>query len=218
MKEIVENVMAEMKALPTRAVPVSTPTPPKKAKRMADYQTFGDPKLALAKVESQRFVDAVKDHPHRGQFMLSLLGNSGVGKTMLSKCILSELGFNQWGTLDAVGPWVSENKIMRSETQYRDWRKVSDKIKSGEYDIVDALELPFLLVLDDVGAEYDPNGFVASKLDRILRVRRGKWTVLTCNLLLAGIAERMDQRIASFMIRDGNTAVEIETKDYSLRQ
>ncbi len=209
-----------MRGLPTRDEPVNTPERLKlvKLSHMEDFKTLGDPKLEFAKKMAQEFVGAVTADPHRGQYALSLLGNSGVGKTFLAKCIANELGRNQWGKLDRIPNWVTHFGIEGAEVQFRDFRRVSDALKSGEYSIVQTLAQPFLLILDDIGADHDPNGFVASKLDQLIRARRGKWTVITCNLPLAGIAEKLDQRIASFLIRDGNKAVEIETKDYSLRK
>ena len=73
-------------------------------------------------------------------------------------------------------------------------------------------------MLDDIGADYDPSGIGVSKLDRVLRSRTGKWTILTCNLTLAHIAGSLDTRIASFLIRDNNMVCEINAPDYALRK
>ncbi len=147
-----------------------------------------------------------------------MLGHSGVGKTFLARCILGELGCNAWGDLISIREWISGGELLRAGAKFRSFPKVADRLKGGEYDLIESLEQPFLLILDDVGAEYDPNKFTASNLNRLIRSRRGKWTVITSNLSVAAIAEKIDQRIASFLIRDGNKAVEIETKDYSLRK
>ena len=100
----------------------------------------------------------------------------------------------------------------------QDWRKLSDGFKSGRFEVLNDLESVFLLMLDDIGADYDPSGIGVSKLDRVLRSRTGKWTILTCNLTLAHIAGSLDTRIASFLIRDNNMVCEINAPDYALRK
>ena len=97
-------------------------------------------------------------------------------------------------------------------------RKVSDAMKQGRWGIVEDMEEPHLVILDDIGADYDPNKITASKIDRVLRSRSGKWTVATINLGLKDIAEKLDSRIASFIVRDENVFVEINAIDYALRK
>jgi DNA replication protein DnaC len=153
--------------------------------------------------------------------VLTLCGPAGVGKTMLARAIFNELGWDAWRNLSAIPQRLLVNGTSRTlanrSASFRDWRKVSDAFKGGEWSLVEAMEQPLLLCVDDVGADYDPNLVAASKLDRILRSRRDKWTVVTCNLGLDQIAEKMDPRIASYLIRDGNTVVEMNTKDWWLR-
>lgn len=98
-----------------------------------------------------------------------------------------------------------------------DWRKFADDIRSGGYErlVEDAID-EWFLIIDDFGAERDPSGFVASAADRILNGRRDKWTLITTNLSLQEIGERMDVRIASRMIRDSNQFVEADAEDYAI--
>lgn len=150
-------------------------------------------------------------------YTLTFCGVSGTGKTFLSNCILNELGANKWGFFDAVQGYFRGGQLMRPTFMKRDWRKLSDGFKSGDYEIIEDLEKSFFLMLDDIGADYDPSSNSTSKLDRILRSRAGKWTILTCNFTLAQIAENLDTRIASFLVRDKNKIVEINAPDYALR-
>lgn len=167
--------------------------------------------------EAQRFASAIVANPWEGAYCLSLLGRSGIGKSMLARCILTALRVNAWGASDAVENRIENKRLVRFECQFRDWRKVSDKLKAGEWGVIDAMEEPQLLVLDDIGADYDPNSIAAGKLDRLLRSRAKKWTVVTSNLSLAEINTRMDARIASFLIRDRNRWVEANVKDFWMR-
>jgi DNA replication protein DnaC len=151
-------------------------------------------------------------------YCLTFCGVSGTGKTFLADCILNELRKNRWGALDGVQGYARKGKVIQASFMSRDWRKVSDGFKIGRFEVVDDLESTFLLLLDDIGADYDPSSIGVSKLDRVLRSRTGKWTILTCNLTLAQISETLDARIASFLIRDGNRVCEINSQDYALRK
>lgn len=153
-----------------------------------------------------------------GGYTLTFCGLSDTGKTMLSKAILTELRLNAWGDCEAIKPTIIKNHLTHFSAVLLDWRKVSDGFKDGKWGYVDVMEEPELLVLDDVGADYDPRKISTSKLDQVLRTRIGKWTVLTCNMSLEQIADQLDARIASWLIRDGNTVVEIETTPFHLRQ
>jgi DNA replication protein DnaC len=76
-----------------------------------------------------------------------------------------------------------------------------------------------LLVIDDIGAERDQTGFASEKLNMLLGMRVGKWTVITSNLLLKALS-KVDDRIASRMFRErGNLVIEIQaTKDFGERK
>ena len=179
----------------------------------AAYKTFNDPALTEARNAALGFIDdMVKRKAPRA---LTLCGPSGTGKTMLAKLIWERVG--EYGGL----AWkhLGDGRFYRPENRscsWWDWRVISDEMKGGQYGAFEDATRDWFVVLDDIGADYDPNKFAASKLDKLLRSRRG-WTVITANLYLPGIAESLDTRIASWMIRDGNKVVEVRTKDFSLR-
>ena len=186
----------------------------------ADWKTHGDQRLIDPLNVAEKFVKTVKmrgaAHDRQGH-ILTFCGVAGNGKTMLADSILNELGRDKWGQLSGVQGYIRSGELVRSTFMRRDWRKISDGFKTGQYEVVEDLEKTFLLMLDDIGADHDPSGIGTSKLDRILRSRSGKWTILTCNLSLAQIAEKMDSRIASFLIRDENRVCEIAAEDYAAR-
>lgn len=102
------------------------------------------------------------------------------------------------------------NRITGNTGQFCSWRKTCSDLKQGDYGLIDDLSEDWLVVLDDIGTAHDPSGFITASLDRILNSRLRKWTVITCNFLLKDIAERMDVRIASRMLRDDSVVVELD--------
>lgn len=181
------------------------------------FQTFDEPSLIAAKREAREFINQVLKNPDGTGHTLSFLGQSGVGKTMLCRCILGELGKDPWHRLSRIPQSLIKGRIESHHFAFVDWRHVSDRFKQGDWSDVDRLESEYFVVIDDAGADYDPNSIAAQKLDRILRTRANKWTVTTCNLKLEQIGQQMDTRIASWLMRDENKVVEITAKDYALR-
>lgn len=134
---------------------------------------------------------AARKKPRR---WLSLLGVSGVGKTMLAKaikrCALAnrprmEASFFRWSTV------------------------VNEYLRSGDYGIMRFLSHEVdLLILDDVGLEAG-SAFSNAKLGELLDARLGKWTVITSNLSLADVKDSLDVRIASRMVRGDSVVVQM---------
>jgi DNA replication protein DnaC len=194
------------------------------ASRKSSKRTFADfiadePTLVSALAAARQFVAAILAHPWRDGYCLSLCGKSGNGKTMLSEIILNELRYNGWGFCSAIPKTITGGTLLNFSAGFYDMRKVSDRFKPPHFDfsVVEAMEEHSLTVLDDIGADYDPKKITASKVDRVLRSRRGKWTLATFNLPLEKIAENLDSRISSFIIRDDNKFVEIQAQDFALR-
>ena len=193
------------------------------ASRKNSKRTFADfitdePSLIRALVLAKKFVSDILAHPWRDGYCLSLCGPSGTGKTMLTEIIFNELKFNRWGFCDAIPEDVDHGWLRQFSARSYDMRKVSDGFKVGRFDVVDGMEENHLTVLDDIGADYDPKKITASKVDRVLRSRRGKWTLATFNLPLHEIGEKLDSRISSFLIRDDNRFIEIKAPDFALRK
>jgi DNA replication protein DnaC len=172
---------------PTKENPVSTLA----LEKLSQFQTLNDPQLELMKTETARFITAWKrgDAPR----WLSLVGTSGSGKTMLARKIRDICG----------GEFIT-------------WTRITNYLREGEYRWFQDLIREELLIVDDIGAEHQ-TGFVAAKLYELLSERIGKWTVLTANLSLENIGNKLDPRIASRMIRDGSVVVDVDVLDFNLR-
>lgn len=94
--------------------------------------------------------------------------------------------------------------------------RYAEMLRNGHWDLQAQLEGLDVLVLDDLGAERTTDMIRASLYD-LLNSRLGKWTVITSNLNLEQIAEGMDARLASRMLRGGSVVVESdEAMDYAL--
>lgn len=194
------------------------PVNPKRRRLFADFDTCGDPVLIEALNEARLFVNSLKAEPWScSGWMLSFIGKSGTGKSFLSgEIIPNELGLNDWWTLAKI-PRLDDGGRIISPTFYRaSCRKLAEGIQSFTVDLTGLAE-PFLLVLDDFGAWHDPSGFVTTKFDRLLREREGKWTLLTSNFTLPELGKN-DARIPSFMKRDRNRVVTMDTIDFALRK
>ncbi len=204
--QIAQSVLTATQAPPTKAAPISL----KALESWATFQTFNDPQLKLLLAQAGCFVQAMKngDNPR----WLSMLGHSDQGKTYLAKRIWK--WFQDFGK-NYTDVRTGATLVRRGQFLY--WPSLLEELRSGAYGRMDDLKTDALVVLDDIGAERDPTGFSADKLNTLLNLRLNKWTIITCNLPLRDIAVKVDYRVASRMMRDGNIVVDSDTTDFSLR-
>ncbi|MDE2105334.1 MAG: hypothetical protein KGL39_49365 [Patescibacteria group bacterium] len=188
------------------------------SKRTFDDFNDYEHSLVTAKVLCKKFVDDVKAHPWSGGYCLSLCGKSGTGKTMLAEIVLSALGLNGWGNCDEIPEALIAGALCKFTTHLFYMPKISDQFKALRFGSIEEMIDQRFAVLDDIGADYDPSKITASKVDRVLRERKGKWTLVTFNLPLSEIAAKIDSRVASFIIRDDNRFVQIVADDYAKRK
>lgn len=142
---------------------------------------------------------------HQAPRWLSLVGASGTGKTHCAKRL--------W-------KWAKARSDF-NRTAYVPmmiyWPDFVDELRGGDaYDRFNDLKKWPVLFLDDIGAERDPSGFAAEKLNTLLGCRMDQWTLLTSNKDFDALAA-VDGRISSRLIRDHNICVGIKTKDFSTR-
>lgn len=163
------------------------------------YQVY-NPLLAPIPVEAARFMDSVLNHdrPH----WLSILGPSGIGKTFINKQICRLLG--KWWRVPTPtgqrGPWIAH--IVPS-ADLRDYNAPKDYAEAD------------LVFVEDIGIgageDKGPAAVTRSRINELLQLRTGKWTVLDANLYRSEIATLMDARISSRLKRDDSVLIEIPT-------
>lgn len=128
----------------------------------------------------------------------ALTGVSGVGKTMLAR---------------------SSHKYLKSrgvESRFMRWITIVDYMRRGDYGVIDHICDAKVLFVDDIGAGYE-TALSKAKILEIAERRMGKATFWTSNLTLQQIAEQVDVRVASRMVRDGNRVFEFrDCPDWSL--
>ena len=188
--------------------------------RFCDFKTFGEPTLELAR---NALGSLLSDFSAPGMvpYTLALLGTSGTGKTALARVAWDRIagyGGLAWEKLGEPDPTGRQGYFRRESRScgWHYWPDISDGFKAGEFWPCDDIPNEWFAVLDDVGADYDPNRIAAGKLDLILRRSQGRWRIVTSNLLLKQI-KALDTRIASWLIRDENKVVEITAPDYATR-
>lgn len=131
---------------------------------------------------------------------LTLCAASGSGKTHLALRIRD----------------IAREQLRYQKCQRWTVTRYADMLRSGNWDLQAHLERLDLLILDDLGAERMSDMIRASLYD-LLNSRLGKWTVITSNVNLRGIAEDIDGRIASRLIRGGSVVIEVDdARDYPL--
>ena len=175
-----------------------------------DFKTFGDPELVRLLDASQKWLEGLSRGiaPH----WCTLLGTSGTGKTRLAKQCKKKI--RQLG-LDCY-PHKITRITQQKSMRWFPWPKFARKLRGGEHNLVDVAIDADILFIDDLGAEYKTD-YITGALTEICDQRLGKWTFITSNLGLSHIADFVDARVASRMMRGENTVAETSALDFSLR-
>lgn len=139
---------------------------------------------------------------------LSLVGNSGTGKTHLAKGI--------WRAWEDKGQfYMKRGAELVKHGLFKKFSKLCNEMRGGAFSAFQSCADADFLVLDDLGSEYSTE-FSQRQLASMLDQRLGKWTVITSNLSMKDISD-IDVRIADRMIRGDNEVIELDCVSYSMR-
>ena len=180
-----------------------------------------DPALGPIMPAVHRFCSDVlnyRSQPHVVPYWLTVLGPSGVGKTLALRQAYRMLSRNSflWEVDTATGTRLPQCAHLLPMEDLRDWEA------PGAYADYE------LLYIEDIGAgaSVDPTGrakgaaaVTASRVTELLMSRVGKWTLLDANLTLEEISRQLDARVTSRLKRDGSQLIEIPptVRDYNFR-
>lgn len=182
-----------------------------------------EPSLVEVRDACAEFVAAME----RGcvPYWLTLIGVNGCGKSYLLRQVYAEARrINPGNPIN--NPIWPPNWQERTERIYTDKRpyalrfdeqEFAEKMRNGYYSLPSELRDDFFVALDELGVARDPTNFVADAITQLAENRLRGWTMWATNWSLKNITERMDARIASRLIREGNVVVTIKARDYALR-
>lgn len=194
-------------------------------------------RLTEAYQEGIRFLASILDG--KEPYWLVLVGASGTGKTMLTHRIsrfISAFGDKIYSDtvakkLPASAPvekvsWCYQQEgsclaewrnlvpnCEKNQTRYRrafrDWFKAIDDLKAQSGDTVTI----------DKQTSIQPKAFEIRAAGDLLDARLRRWTIINSNLTRSQLAIFWDVRIASRLMRDGNTLVDLsDVSDFAFRK
>lgn len=180
------------------------------------FQTFQDPNLINALNHVAKFVQDAQKQPAAPPHWLTLSGDTGTGKSHLARQIwrhfMSKPDFNPFSC--RVFPrWIYWPGLVDAMRDINNREKCADATM-----VYDDMQRWPHAAIDDPGVERDQTGFAAEKFANLMERRVGKWTVITTNLDLPQISEKMGARIADRFIRGGNRFVKMNCASYALRK
>lgn len=138
---------------------------------------------------------------------LVIYGENGTGKSHTAKAV------SRWARYNAVDfTWVHRRGVDDGfdgspRVEFRNWLRLLGELKDGFRTGRYSEELQHLcdvelLILDDVGADNDPNKFGVEHFYTILEARENRWTMITTNIGPEHWQTRFERRVASRLLRN----------------
>lgn len=173
------------------------------------------PKLVEAENSIYRFCGEFAKHPATGRTLI-LYGDNGCGKSHIAKAV------SRWAkSVKMLLPLVSDHdqngQVSTAVCLFVNWAAIVDGFKPPrcDYQIVEDLQICTLLVLDDIGAEYDPSKLGAAKLYSALNRREHRWNIITTNYTPEEWGQQFDNKVSSRLFRNAEHIDLTGVPDYS---
>jgi DNA replication protein DnaC len=149
--------------------------------------------------------------PQTGR-LLVLAGNNGNGKTHCAKAVYKWIGL-----VGHEKTWF-DNPGHRSTLQCIFWRwpALLDRLKNGDWDLVDDMMTIPVLIIDELGGGHDPSRVGVDKLCQVLSRREKRWTLITTNVMPDAWEEIFDRRVASRFFRNSTLVDLSEVPDFNI--
>lgn len=159
-------------------------------------------------------------------YWLTLTGVNGCGKSYLGRQIFEQAKRVNPGNpannpiwppaaLESWGRGVNTYTASRPYALWYDEGGMASRMRAGDYELPRGLRDDFFVALDELGATRDTTNFVSEAVGTLAEARLGRWSFFATNLTLAEIADKMDARISSRLVRDANRVVVIKARDYA---
>lgn len=177
-----------------------------------------EPSLARAAAACSQYVSDIA--AGATPYWLTFSGVPGSGKTFLARqTFRAAAKFNHRGNASICLTDPSDPSDRRPDCVWLDSARFAARLIGGrEFDLPEYLARDFLVAYDDLGAARDKSDFLADALYRLCNHRLGRWTIFTTNLTLEEISTRIDDRVASRLIRERNLGLSLKAGDYALRK
>lgn len=146
-------------------------------------------------------------------YWLTILGPSGVGKTLILRQCFRFLDRNEhlWEIPTVTGSRFGTRAHIVPGEDLGDYKAPREY---GKYD---------LLYVEDIGSgagiDKGSGAVTTSRIAELLQYRTGRWTLLDANMTRADIEQKIDPRIASRLKRDGSILIQLpsDIPDYNDR-
>lgn len=144
---------------------------------------------------------------HTNPHLLIVAGNSGCGKTLISRRALTFFSRSDKLAYDS-GKWPGSKFPV---TEFVHWPSLCIEIEEGvkESMAVRDVENADCVILDDIGAETDryKSGFSTGLLARVLDGLKNKWGIITTNVHPSKWRERWDKRVEDRLLRHNSQII-----------
>ena len=175
-----------------------------------DYSVYNEKTADNVRIIVKTMQEIVKKYPNTTKNMLNIFGKVGVGKTYLSECFVNFAIKNNLYTVYTTSYNLNQDMLNYHLAPINQKSDILDKYINSD-----------ILCIDDLGTENILKNVTVEYLYLILneRQQKGKFTLITTNLMPNQIIEIYDERIFSRLInKEKNIIINLEGDDLRLKK